>query len=67
MAHCFVKLVDQIIFWVNQLMSFSFALIPSCNKGPFDSLRTSLWKTKRTLLNTFGWLLAATISVTISH
>jgi len=55
------------MFWFNQLMDFSFALISSCNKGPFDILRTRLWKTKRTLLNTFGWLLTITISVTISH
>jgi len=28
-AQCFVKLADQIVFWLNQLMGFSFALFSS--------------------------------------
>jgi len=28
-AQCFVKLANQIIFWLNQLMGFSFALLSS--------------------------------------
>jgi len=29
MAQCFVKLADQIVFWLNELMVFSFALFSS--------------------------------------
>jgi len=43
------------MFWVNQLMGFSFALFSSCNKGPFDNLRISLWKIKRTFAEYF-WM-----------
>jgi len=32
MTQSFVKLDDQIMFWVNQLMDLSFALFLSCNK-----------------------------------
>jgi len=28
-AQCLVKLADQIVFWLNQLMGFSFALFSS--------------------------------------
>jgi len=35
------------MFWLNQLMGFSFVLFSSCNKGPFGNLGTNLWKTKR--------------------
>ena len=59
-AQCFVKLADQIVFCLNQLMGFSFALISCCNKGPYANLRTNLWKIKRTVVEswwmTFGSL-----------
>ena len=47
-AQCFVKLADQIVFWLNQLMRFSFAVFSSSNKGRYANLRTSLRKIKRT-------------------
>jgi len=42
MTQSFVKLVDQIMFWVNQLMGFSLFLLSSCNKGSFGKLGTIL-------------------------
>jgi len=47
MAQSFVKLADQIMLWVNQLMGLSFALFLICNKGPLGNLRISLWETKK--------------------
>jgi len=41
-------LADEIVFWVKQLLGFSFALFSSCNKGPHANLRTSIWKIERT-------------------
>jgi len=35
MDNYFVKLANQIVFWLNQLMGFSFALLSSWNKGPY--------------------------------
>ena len=59
-AQCFVKLADQIVFVLNQLVGFSFALSSRLNKGPYANLRTNLWKIKRTfaqsLCMTFGSL-----------
>jgi len=53
-------LADQIVFWLNQLMRFSFAVFSSSNQGPYANLRTSIWKIKRTfaesLWMTFGSL-----------
>ena len=43
------------MFLINQLMGFSFALFSSCNKGQFDNLRISLWKTKRSFAEYF-WM-----------
>jgi len=42
-------LAYQIVFWLNQLMRFSFDLFSSRNKGPHANLRTSVWMIKRTI------------------
>jgi len=59
-AQCFVKLANQIIFWLNQLMGFSFALLSSWNRGSYANFRTNLWKINRTFVDslwmTFGSL-----------
>ena len=47
-AQCIVKLADENVFLLNQLMGFSFAWSSSWNKGPYANLRTKLWKIKRT-------------------
>jgi len=58
MAQSFVKLADQIMLWVNQLMGLSFALFLICNKGPLGNLRISLWETKKMhSWMLLGWLL----------
>jgi len=53
-------LADQIVFWLNQLMGFSFALLSSWNRGTYANLRTNLWKINVTFVEslwmTFGSL-----------
>jgi len=41
-------LADKIVFVLNQLTGFSFALSSSWNRGPYAHIRTNLWKIKRT-------------------
>jgi len=57
MTQSFLKLDDQIMFWVNSLMGFSFVLFSSCNKGPFGNLGTSLRNIKMMM---YCWMLWVT-------
>ena len=52
-AQCFVKLADQIVRVLNQLMGFSYALSSSWNTGPYANLRTNLWKISGTFAESF--------------
>jgi len=68
MAQWFVKSADQIVFWLNQLMGFSFALFSSWNKGPYMPTKEATFGISfGPLLKVCGWLLVALNLVTINH
>jgi len=47
MAQSYIKLADQIMFLVNQLMGFSFCFIFKLKNGPIGILVIRLSETKR--------------------